>query len=149
MKNFVVLLAIFSCVLTSEPNGFNENISWTDYSSAKSDSSKPTLVILHKSWCAACKSLKAKLADSEEFEKLSQQFSMVNIPESDNLHDLPEFNVDGAYIPRLFFLNSQGEIMSEITNENGNPKYQYYYYNADTVIESMKKVAKNLAKEEL
>ena len=73
-------LASFSAV-AQEANGFGENINWIDYDSAIADSSRPTLVILHKSWCSACKSLKPKLAQSFDFEKLSGKFSMVNAKE--------------------------------------------------------------------
>ena len=68
-------------VVAQEANGFGENINWIDYDSAIADSSRPTLVILHKSWCSACKSLKPKLAQSFDFEKLSGKFSMVNAKE--------------------------------------------------------------------
>ena len=45
-----------------------------------------------------------------------------------------------GYIPRIFFLDSAGQVLSEIENTQGNPKYKYFYHNAESVIASMKKV---------
>ena len=45
-----------------------------------------------------------------------------------------------GYIPRIFFLDSAGQVLNEIENTQGNPKYKYFYHNAESVIASMKKV---------
>ena len=67
MKIFVVfafaLCFIFTFGLTADSNGFSENVLWTEYESAIEDKSKPSMIILHKAWCPACKNLKPKLAD--------------------------------------------------------------------------------------
>lgn len=131
-------------------DSLNENINWVDFETAKSDSSRPSVIILHKSWCPACKALKAKLSDSVEFEKLSLQFSMVSANEDDPLHSDSQFDLDGSYIPRVFFLNPNGEILTDIQNPKGNPNYKYYHYNAQTVMDAMNKVLKDFpVKDEL
>ena len=67
MKYFIgfasYLCFIFTFVLTADSNGFSENVLWTEYESAIEDKSKPSIIILHKAWCPACKNLKPKLAD--------------------------------------------------------------------------------------
>ena len=67
MKYFIgfafYLCFIFTFVLTADSNGFSENVLWTEYESAIEDKSKPSMIILHKAWCPACKNLKPKLAD--------------------------------------------------------------------------------------
>ena len=99
---------------------------------------------------------------------MSAQFSMVNANENDPIHDLGHFNVDGGkyrsllisiflfvtmnfciigYIPRIFFMDSAGEVLNEIENTQGNPKYKYFYHNAESVIVSMKKVLEKLDKD--
>ena len=144
------LFVLFTFTFGSEDSGLNERVDWIDYDSALSDSSKPTIVILHKSWCPACKSLKAKLSEHENFEKLSSQFSMVNAKEDDPLHDLAIFDVDGTYIPRVFFLDPNGDVLKDVQNPKGNPNYKYYHYNADTISEAMKSVLKDFpSKDEL
>lgn len=149
-KNVILLLFCVSfqifiirshSIQVAESNGFGDNIKWVDYQSALDDQSKPTVVILHKSWCPACQKLKPQLSHNFDFEKLSAKFSMVNAKEEDPLHALSEFNIDGTYIPRLFFMSPSGQVIPEIQNLKGNPKYKYYHYNSETVIDCMKKVS--------
>ena len=149
---FLVLFFVFQLFLSDRvsADSLNENINWVDFETAKSDSSRPSVIILHKSWCPACKALKAKLSDSVEFEKLSLQFSMVSANEDDPLHSDSQFDLDGSYIPRVFFLNPNGEILTDIQNPKGNPNYKYYHYNAQTVMDAMNKVLKDFpVKDEL
>jgi len=49
------------------------------------------------------------------------------------------------YIPRLYFVDVQGKIRSEIINEKGHPSYKYFYSTADAVVEGMKAAAKKLS----
>ena len=137
--NSNIVFPSLSC-LAAEDNGFGENVNWIDYEAALADTLKPTLVILHKSWCPACKSLKPKILESSEFEKLSGKFSLVNVKEDNPVHDLAEFNIDGTYIPRVFFLDPDGKVLSDIANANGNPNYKYYHYQVSTILDAMKKV---------
>ena len=143
------LLNFISCS-TPASNGFGDHIKWVEYSSALQDTNKPSMIILHKSWCPACKNLKPKLAENPEFAELSEKFSMVNAGEGEDLHDNTEFNVDGSYIPRIFFLNPQGQVLTEIQNSAGNPNYKFYYFNSDSVLQSMRQVLDQFpSKEEL
>lgn len=141
----LVLLTFTHKIVTSaKSNGLGDNINWVDYESAIADSSKPSMIILHKSWCPACKSLKSKLAESFQFEKLSARFSMVNANEDDPIHDLPSLNVDGTYIPRIFFIDQEGNVLQDIQNTKGNPNYKFYYYNENSIIDSMWKTLHKL-----
>ena len=145
-SSFFILVFILSQILSinaSDSNGLGENIDWKTWSVGKSaakETGKPLMVILHKSWCPACKSLKPKFAASSSIEKLSSQFVMVNAKEGEQPIDESKFNIDGQYIPRIIFLDSNANVLSEIINEDVNPQYKYYHMNAESIVNSMKKV---------
>ena len=41
---------------------------------------------------------------------------------------------------RIFFLDPDGNILPDIVNREGNPKFKYYYYSADSLLDSMTEV---------
>ncbi|XP_054764538.1 thioredoxin domain-containing protein 12-like [Lytechinus pictus] len=104
---------------------------------------KPLMLVIHKTWCGACKALKPKFAASEEILKLSSNFVMVNV-EDDEEPEGSEFQPDGGYIPRILFLNSDGAVQTDLYNTKGNPKYKYFYSNADMVTTAMQLAANDL-----
>lgn len=83
-------------------NGFGNNYVWAASLESglqiATNHKKPLMVIIHKSWCHACKNLKTKFANSAEIQTLSKHFVMVNLLDEEE----PEngFAPDGSYIPR-------------------------------------------------
>eukprot|EP01087_Luapelamoeba_hula_P010110 TRINITY_DN265_c0_g1_i1.p1 TRINITY_DN265_c0_g1~~TRINITY_DN265_c0_g1_i1.p1 ORF type:complete len:175 (-),score=31.99 TRINITY_DN265_c0_g1_i1:42-545(-) len=127
-------------------HGFGDGIAWKSYADAvayakdpENKNTKPTLVLLHKTWCGACKRLKPEFAGSKEIEALSEKFLMVNAEDDEAPHDNPSFVVDGGYIPRLFFLDPQGELDASLYNTAGSPQYKYFYANAGAVVAGMQR----------
>ena len=88
-------------LLLAAADGFNsKRIDWVEWARTKdvaqkeSDSSsaevgvvgggpKPIMMVVHKSWCAACKQLRRKFEMSSEIEALSHLFVMSNVEDDD------------------------------------------------------------------
>jgi len=141
----VVLLVIVSAEEEGSTldNGLGKHIEWQrldDGLALAKKEGKPLMLLIHKSWCGACKSLKPKFRDSKKIAKLSQSFVMVNTMDNDEPPgDI--YKPDGGYVPRLFFFDSEGELLRDVVNEHGNPEYKYYYYDELSIVTSMEKVA--------
>ncbi len=72
MGLLVLLSVAFAVVAANFDRGFNSNIAWTNeleagLARAKAEG-KPALVLVHKTWCGACKRLKTVWADSKALE---------------------------------------------------------------------------------
>lgn len=146
-----LLLALVSLALGATENlhrGFNENIDWKTFDDAKEISArdnKPIMLLIHKTWCGACKALKPQVVNNKAIEEFSTNYVMVNVEDEEEPND-PDFAPDGGYIPRIIFINANGKVMKEIYNEGGNKSYKYYYSNADDILKSMKNAVEQIKK---
>jgi len=128
---------------SSLDNGLGKHINWQrldDGLALAKKEGKPLMLLIHKSWCGACKSLKPKFKESQKIAKLSPKFVMVNTMDDDEPPG-DVYKPDGGYVPRLFFFDPEGDLLGDVVNENGNPEYKYYYYDEVSIVTSMEKVA--------
>ena len=100
-------------------------------------------MLIHKSWCGACKALRAVFAGSDAIAEAAKGFVMVNL-EDDEEPAGDAWKPDGGYIPRLLFQNAAGELQPQLKNVDGNPKYAYFYSTEQHVVSGLQNALKEL-----
>ncbi|KAF6200943.1 hypothetical protein GE061_005390 [Apolygus lucorum] len=99
---------------------------------------KPVMVIIYHEYCPSCKMIIPRLTQDDQIVELSKQFTVVA------LHDTKAedtMKVDGGYIPRIYFMAPNGQVLNKFYNIYGNPKFKFIdvvlvqvlrqYYNED------------------
>ncbi|CAK5046852.1 unnamed protein product [Meloidogyne enterolobii] len=127
-------------------NGFGDDIDWIPWENAVEtalERNKPVFLLIHKTWCHACKSLKKVMQQSnarKAFKKLSEYFVMVNTADDDEPYE-EEYRPDGKYVPRILFLDKNGDLLLDFKNKKAEYKnYAYYYPSPADILNSMKEV---------
>ncbi|GMT11720.1 hypothetical protein PFISCL1PPCAC_3017, partial [Pristionchus fissidentatus] len=130
-------------------NGIGEEIAWVKWDDAIEkalDEDKPIFLLIHKMSCHACRVLKKTFSQSnarKAFKALSQYFIMVNTADEDELYE-EEYSPDGKYVPRVLFLDKNGDLLAQFKNKKGVYKnYAYYYSSPADILNSMKDVLKH------
>jgi len=126
--------------------GWGDNIPWMELEAGiekAKEEKKPLMLIIHKTWCGACQTLKGKFAKAKMIAELSKNFIMVNAEDDEEPWE-EEYQPDGGkYIPRIFFLSPEGEVLKDVINPKDEYKqYPYYYSNPAPIITVMQSVLK-------
>ncbi|KAL5016576.1 hypothetical protein ScPMuIL_006165 [Solemya velum] len=126
---FFFLVSLCTCTANELSRGWGDDIEWITLEDGlvkAKDEQKPLMLLIHKSWCGACKALKPKFEAAKEITTLSSEFVMVNVQDEEEPKD-SQYSPDGGYIPRVLFLDYNGNVRTEFYNEKGNEKYKFYY----------------------
>ncbi len=129
-----------NCLASASEHGWNDDgIAWIDdweeaKAVAKRDG-KPLMLVIHRTWCGACKSLRPKFDASKEIEALSGQLVMVNSADESKFTET-EFSPDGGYVPRILFFDPEGNHLEEIVQRSD--KYKYFHYDPSSIVTAMK-----------
>lgn len=74
---------------------------------------KPVIMVFHATWCPNCKRYREVFKDPEVVTA-SRDFVMILIDAEKDKVANGAFAPDGTYVPRTLFLNSEGDVQSEI-----------------------------------
>jgi protein-disulfide reductase (glutathione) len=142
-----LLLALFACAAlfasaaSVDDRGWGSQIEWVKLDDAKKRAAvenKPIMLLVWKSWCGSCKQLRPKFAADADIAAVSKDLLMVQVADDEEPTD-EMFRPDGGYIPRILFMDPQGSVMTDLTNQAGNPSYKYYYPATPEIASSMRK----------
>lgn len=122
-------------------NGFGSAIAWEELETGLQRAKlldRPLMLLVHASWCSACKRLRPEFDDGE-LAKLSQQFIMVNVDQDETPSVVQRFAPDGKYVPRVLFVDPRsGQVKPKLLNET-RTRTRYFYARSAHLVTAMKK----------
>jgi protein-disulfide reductase (glutathione) len=119
---------------TAPANGYGDNIAWRGLDEGLKESAalgRPLMLVVHAAWCPRCKELKRRFFDPA-LAAASERFIMVNLDQDAQPEGL-RYGPDGQYIPRVLFLDAQGQLDATLSNP-GRSKYKYFYSHRDDLV---------------
>ncbi len=114
-----------------EAQDWNDSaIQWQSYEAGldlAQKTHKPICLVLYALWCPHCRNYAKVFSDPRVIEE-SRHFVMIR-EDIDQRHDVNlKFRPDGGYVPRTYFLSSDGVLESSlIVEERKGQKYTYFY----------------------
>lgn len=85
---------------------------------------KPACLVFYTGWCPHCRNYAKVFQDPKIVEK-SRDLVMIRLNADDEEAISARYAPDGTYVPRTFFLASDGSIMSDV--HEARPQYLYFY----------------------
>ena len=107
---------------------WGDSIVWRDWDvalrTAKAEN-KSVCVVVYADWCPVCKQLAPEFA-KPEVASAAAGLIMVRQDQDESAPWLKErLGQYGNYLPRVFFLASNGEVREDL--QSGHPRYPYFY----------------------
>lgn len=119
---------------TAPAHGYGDQIAWRGLDEGLAEArslGRPLMLVVHASWCPRCRELKPRFSDPALVEA-SERFVMVNIDQDEEPQSL-RYGPDGQYVPRILFLDAQGQVDATLSNA-GRKKYKYFYMPQDDLV---------------
>ena len=127
-------------------NWNDANIKWMSYdeglAAAKKDH-KPICLIFFTTWCPHCKNYSGVFSDPEVVKK-AKSFVMIRLDKDKNGEISKKYAPDGEYIPRTYFLSTDGTLDPSLSEARDQYKYFYNEKNPASVLAGMDRALKKL-----
>lgn len=101
-------------------------LGWEDGLAAARESGKPICLLVYTNWCPHCKALAPVFRDPAVAEAAKGLVMVLQDSDEKPAWLAQRFGSTGSYIPRVLFLDSEGNLLAELTS--GHPKYPYFYW---------------------
>jgi thiol-disulfide isomerase/thioredoxin len=140
-------LVLFAAASARAGGDWNDaQIAWQPYeaglAAAKKDK-KPVMLVIYTDWCPHCTNYSKVFHDPKVVEK-SKQFVMIRLEGDKNKDVAKQYAVDGAYIPRTYFLSPAGTLDPAIHAPRQQYKYFYDEKNPASILGGMDEALKKL-----
>ncbi len=125
----LLLAASLPALAAHDWNG--AQIDWQTYEkglAAAKAQSKPICMVFFTEWCPHCANYSLVFHDPKVVEK-SKQFVMILMDKDQNKEISAQYALDGAYIPRTYFLSAEGKVDPDL--HAPREQYKYFYDEKD------------------
>ncbi len=102
-------------------------IAWTDYASGLAEAKatgRNVCLVLYADWCPRCRELAPVFAEPDVVEA-AKGLVMVRANSDLRTEWMQRYAHLGSYVPRVFFLDPNGTVISDI--KASHPRYPYFY----------------------
>jgi hypothetical protein len=102
-------------------------IAWQPYEKGLAEAKekkKPICLVFYTDWCPHCTNYSKVFHDPKVVEQ-SKSFVMIRLDKDENKELSSKYAPDGEYIPRTYFLSSDGKLDASV--HALRDKYQYFY----------------------
>lgn len=120
----------------------DKEVTWKPYAAGLAEAksqNKPICLIFYTEWCPHCSNYSSVFHDKQVVD-LSKKFVMIRVDNDKDPETSAKFAPDGKYIPRTFFLKSDGSLLPDITEQRTSYKYFYNEKDPASVMRSMNQV---------
>lgn len=123
-----------------------EQIRWLPYEEglrAAAAEGKPVCLVFYTTWCGHCRNY-SKVFDDARVVELARRFVMIRLDKDRNAELSRRYAPDGEYIPRTFFLASDGRLDPSIAAPRPNYRYFYDEQRAEGLLAGMQQALQKL-----
>ena len=129
--SLALALAVVPTLAAAGGDWNDAGIAWKSYEDGLAEAkktNKPVVLIFYTDWCPHCTRYSGVFHDSKVVDA-AKQFVMIRLNKDQNQEVSAKYAPDGEYIPRTYFLASDGTLQSDIHEKRD--RYLYFYDASD------------------